>query len=512
MQRLTVSVLASVVASFSMSTFLPTSCWAAAATGDGSAAGAAPAQVQVAPVSAPAQVAPVSTSAAATAASTTNAATAPAQTAPAESGQPDVQAQINADLDRMQQQGFDEINAQLDRQITPPNAGQMPSPQDYYQANAQVAPNMAGAEQAAAQAAAQTAPQAVTQAAPQTAPMAAPIAAPNSAQNAAQAQMATQTPGQLAPAPQNLQPVAMVKMADGNVYPVYVAPGQQFDANLAHAPAQATAYLAVPANQLPNQGTVMPLQNQVPATAQTAPTPQPQPTAPTVKIITNNSANQGQKVDTTGQGIDPYYSPRVKVYGNKTPTMISTRDEARNYLNDLKQSGIYDYNVNASQGANAGLNQYYNNYYNGYGNPTYDPYYGTTGKISYYQGSDGKWHMILGFRYDPSINNYVPIFKDIGSCVGPDCPLVYDPQYPNAGLPRPNPYPPQGPATGQPPTWGPPPSWGQPPNYRPDPVDPGFTHPGTGYYPRPPQPSYPAYPNRPIRPDPVDPGFTHPYR
>lgn len=368
---------------------------------------------------------------------------------------PDVQKQINADLNNIQQQAFN------------PPALAEPSPAEISAQPAQVA---------------HIEPAPSAQGVSHTANM------PSTAQNETNSQVVTMLPVASSEAdPQTgLQPVAMVKMADGSIYPVYVAPGQTLNPNIQTGPEHAAAYLKVPQDKLPTPDSVHEYAQQI----------------------------QTQHVQ-QAKGSDPAYSPQVKVFGNKTPTMIGSREEVRNHLNDLQQSGAYDYNVNASgdyynQAANAYYNQYYNNYgtYGGY-YPYYDPYYGNIGSISYYQDADGKWHKILGFRFDSSINNYVPIYAGYGSCVGPDCPVIYDPNYPNAGLPHPNPKP-QGPAAGQPPAWGPPPSYQ-------DPIEPGYTYPqypGHGAYPGHPgssvRPNYPPRPQRPVKPDPVDPGFTHP--
>lgn len=381
---------------------------------------------------------------------------------------PDVQAQIEADLRRQQTQGFDEINAQFDA----PNSSK------------QAQPDIATTPEYDANTNGQ-------------------VASQRQAIVPSQASMTAQTPASPLPQAQSrdgLQPVAMVQMADGKIYPVYVAAGQNFDGNLAHAPDNAVAYLEVPAQDLSKQGIVMPLMEGLTTPApQTTLGPQSSSTTSPVKTTTTKTITTSpQSTYSQGQGIDPAYSPKVKVYGNKTPTFIGTREETRNYINELRESGAYSYNVNAPS-YDGGYGYYYQ-----YGSGYYYPYNGAQGNYGYYQDTNGQWHIISGFRYDQSINNYVPIFQDYGSCVGPDCPVIIAPNYPNAGLPMPNPNPPQGPATGQPPAWGPPPSYNQ------GVVDPGFTHPG--YQPRPPRPAYPHNrPTRPVRPDPVDPGFNHPF-
>lgn len=268
--------------------------------------------------------------------------------------------------------------------------------------------------------------------------------------------------------PQAMQPVAMVQFPDGRIYPVYTAPGQQFNPNLSYGPEGASAFLGVPENFNPAAGSTA----NIAASASGS-------NASNQNISVNNShsAKSGYQ--------DPAYSPKVKVFGNKTPTMIGSREQVRNYVNEMQQSGAYTYNLDSQAAYNQYTNQYYNQYYN-----QYDPYYGSSTYVSYYQDSDGKWHKILGFRFDPYSKRYIPIYAGYGSCTGPDCPVIYDPNHPYANMPQPS----------QPPVWNPPPSWQ-------DPVDPSFNHPAT----RPPYPSQPPVWNPPPNwQDPVDPGFNHP--
>lgn len=283
--------------------------------------------------------------------------------------------------------------------------------------------------------------------------------------------------------PQALQPVAMVQFPDGRIYPVYTAPGQKFNPNLTYGPEGATAFLDVPKNFNPTSGNTENIAvsssggnaSNLKRTISTSNAASA--TTPNVSVNSATSAKSGYQ--------DPAYSPKVKVFGNKTPTMIGSREQVRNYVNEMQQSGAYTYNLDSQAAYNQYTNQYYNQYYN-----QYDPYYGSSTYVSYYQDSDGKWHKILGFRFDPYSKRYIPIYAGYGSCTGPDCPVIYDPKHPYANMPHPS----------QPPVGSTPPSWQ-------DPIDPGFNHPAT----RPPYPSQPpVWGPPPSWQDPVDPGFNHP--
>lgn len=391
---------------------------------------------------------------------------------------PDVQKQINADLSLIQQQAAS--SKQMLNQQAPAAAytnNQISAPASEQFTNAQLVNNAHTSMQVPpTQATIQTAPTSPT---PMTVSPQATTMQPTTAYTSASSQIA-----------QTLQPVALVRLADGSTHPVYIAPGQSFDPNS-----------SLDSNNPLGIVAIQPLNNSQPLKT------------------TNHQISAAQSQSPRSN--DPAYSPQVKVYGNKTPTLIGSREEVKNHISQLQSSGAYSYNVQATDN-NAAINQYYNDYYNHYA-PYYDPYYGQSGNVSYYQDQQGKWHKILGFRYDHSINNYVPIYAGYGSCVGPDCPTIYDPNYPDAGMPRPQPNP-QGPSAGQPPVWGPPPSYV-------DDVDPGFNHPLTrpnypnqGY---PQKPSYPQGPSQgypqgpatgqppvwgppPSHVDNVDPGFNHP--
>lgn len=122
-------------------------------------------------------------------------------------------------------------------------------------------------------------------------------------------------------------------------------------------------------------------------------------------------------------------APRVKVYGNKTPTKVGTQEEVREYLKDLeKQRAEYPNQPQFYTDENGNV-------------------------VTVTPGNNFNIHYEGGY-YPP---------------------------------PPPRPFPPYGQGN---------------PVYPPDPVDPGFNHPGT----RPPYPPTGSYPPN----YPVDPGFNHP--